>query len=757
MKALKKTALIILALALSLACVLPVFANASQSNLTMSVSSTSVKVGDKVTVTVKLNGQPELANFAGGINFDKTMFNCTSTSSVVIQVYDSELDEWSSRSVDHSSVSEANGGTDPKNGAVGFTIILSAKNNVKIKSKNTTLLTAEFEAIKTGTAQFSLFEHSGAVKDLTYAYDSDPVPNSAKTVTVKNETVTISFNKNGHGSDIDPITVEKGKTATKPADPTETGYLFQGWYKEAACTNAFDWSKSVNESITLYAKWHEHTLVKTAAKAADCEHDGNIEYWSCSECGKYFSDSAGKTEIKKSATVTKALGHNWDGGAVTTEPTCDQKGVKTYTCKRCDKTKTEEIKALGHKWDEGTVTKEPVCATKGEKTYTCTVCGGTKTEEIKAPGHDWTNPTYTWSSDNSKVTATAVCSRDASHKLTETVTTTRTNSLTPCGQEGTATYKAAFKNAVFTQQTRSVKIASVPHTLKHYDAEPVSCEDDGRIEYWYCTVCGKYFTDSAAKTEVKSDALVIEALGHDIQGPVWTWAEDLSKASVAYSCTRCDYKETAEAVITSEGDLRIATAEMVAEKLTDIKRVASDDMVGIASAKNSSGIAAWVAVMNHEAEKLTSEKAAAVQHDELKDAKAEDITVVWQKHLKIADGSEQASVTLKVDDAGEGKEILAYRWDAENGWQLSGFAKNTDSITVSIEGEQEVAVAVRPVTEESSVDPVKPVDPGKNDSDRNADAENSSMLKYIGIGLGAAVLAIAVLLIVKPRKGRHYN
>ena len=141
MKALKKTALIILALALSLACVLPVFANASQSNLTMSVSSTSVKVGDKVTVTVKLNGQPELANFAGGINFDKTVFKCTSTSSVVIQVYDSELDEWSSRSVDHSSVSEANGGTDPKNGAVGFTIILSAKNNVKIKSKNSTTWT----------------------------------------------------------------------------------------------------------------------------------------------------------------------------------------------------------------------------------------------------------------------------------------------------------------------------------------------------------------------------------------------------------------------------------------------------------------------------------------------------------------------------------------------------------------------------------------------------------------------------------------
>jgi uncharacterized repeat protein (TIGR02543 family) len=714
MKTLKKTALIILALALSLACVLPVFANASQSNLTMSVSSTSVKVGDTVTVTIKLRGNPEVSILTGGFMFDKSVFECTSITngSDGANFYLKDSEGEPIRAMTQSSVANANG-----NGKVGFTFSVNLNQNEAVSMRYSAIAVVKLKALKAGTCSFKLYEDTATIPaNGAYAYKSDSA--QSETVTVKNETVTISFDANGHGTAPKAIEVEKGKTATKPADPTATGYLFQGWFKEAACTNAFDWSKNVNESITLYAKWHKHTPVKTEAKAADCEHDGNIEYWSCSECGKYFSDKDGKTEIKKSATVTKALGHDWDAGVVTTEPTCDKEGVKTYTCKRCPETKTEKIKALGH---------------------------------------DWTNPTYTWSSDNSKVTATAVCSRDALHKLTETVTATRTNSLTPCGQEGTATYKATFKNSVFTAQTKVVKIASVPHTLKHYDAEPVSCEDDGRIEYWYCTVCGKYFTDSAAKTEVKSDALVIEALGHDIQGPEWTWAEDLSKASVAYSCTRCDYKETAEAVITSEGDLRIATAEMVAEKLTDIKRVASDDMVGIASAKNSSGIAAWVAVMNHEAEKLTSENAAAVEHDELKDAKAEDITVVWQKHLKIADGSEQASVTLKVDDAGEGKEILAYRWDAENGWQLSGFAKNTDSITVSIEGEQEVAVAVRPVTEEKSVDPVKPVDPGKNVPDRNADAENSSMLKYIGIGLGAAVLAIVVLLIAKPRKGRHYN
>ena len=38
-----------------------------------------------------------------------------------------------------------------------------------------------------------------------------------------------------------------------------------------------------------------------------------------------------------------------------------------------------------HTWDNGTITAEPTCTEKGEKTYTCTVCSATKTEEIAAP------------------------------------------------------------------------------------------------------------------------------------------------------------------------------------------------------------------------------------------------------------------------------------------------------------------------------------------------------------------------------------
>ena len=46
--------------------------------------------------------------------------------------------------------------------------------------------------------------------------------------------------------------------------------------------------------------------------------------------------------------VADKAAHEWDEGAITTEPTCTEDGVKTYTCEVCGKTKTESVTALGH-------------------------------------------------------------------------------------------------------------------------------------------------------------------------------------------------------------------------------------------------------------------------------------------------------------------------------------------------------------------------------------------------------------------------
>ena len=51
-----------------------------------------------------------------------------------------------------------------------------------------------------------------------------------------------------------------------------------------------------------------HTDLKHfPAKAATKTAEGNIEYWYCEGCGKYFSDKDGTKEIKKADTVTAKL------------------------------------------------------------------------------------------------------------------------------------------------------------------------------------------------------------------------------------------------------------------------------------------------------------------------------------------------------------------------------------------------------------------------------------------------------------------
>lgn len=160
--------------------------------------------------------------------------------------------------------------------------------------------------------------------------------------------------------------------------------------------NFVDLDAKYGTDVTGYFKTPSETDIDKLVKIA-CAHnwgegtvtteptctEKGVRTFTCSECG------ATKTED------IEALGHSWDEGKITTEPTCTEKGVKTFTCTRCNITKTEEIEASGHSWDEGKITTEPTCTEKGVKTFTCTKCSQTKTEDVPATGHDWGEWTIT--------------------------------------------------------------------------------------------------------------------------------------------------------------------------------------------------------------------------------------------------------------------------------------------------------------------------------------------------------------------------
>ncbi len=107
----------------------------------------------------------------------------------------------------------------------------------------------------TETAIFNM--QDGKLVSIDYT-DTNPVSahnNGVYTAPVAKATVT--FNMNGHGTAIDPITVDVGSTVNAPAAPAEEGWDFEGWFTDEKCTagNEYDFSTAVTADMTLHAKW----------------------------------------------------------------------------------------------------------------------------------------------------------------------------------------------------------------------------------------------------------------------------------------------------------------------------------------------------------------------------------------------------------------------------------------------------------------------------------------------------------------------
>ena len=92
---------------------------------------------------------------------------------------------------------------------------------------------------------------------------------------------TVHFDMQGHGSaisDLENVTAGSKISAPSPA-PTDAAYDFGGWYKEPACTNAWNFASDVvNETMTLYAKWTPHNFTITYEGLAGASNTNPTSY-----------------------------------------------------------------------------------------------------------------------------------------------------------------------------------------------------------------------------------------------------------------------------------------------------------------------------------------------------------------------------------------------------------------------------------------------------------------------------------------------
>ena len=125
-----------------------------------------------------------------------------------------------------------------------------------------------------------------------------------------------------------------------------------------------------------------HSYSLSAVKPT-CTKKGYTKH-TCVNCGDSFKDS-----------YVDPLGHNWDDGVVTKEPTEKETGLKVYTCIACGVTEEKVLPELSHTHNHQAVVTKPTCTTEGYTTYIC-ACGDQYIDNVTpATGHAWDNGVVT--------------------------------------------------------------------------------------------------------------------------------------------------------------------------------------------------------------------------------------------------------------------------------------------------------------------------------------------------------------------------
>ena len=272
----------------------------------------------------------------------------------------------------------------------------------------------------------------------------------------------------------------QGKDISNEIKPDpRTGYTFGGWNK--ADGTAWDYaSDTVTDNITLYAKWTANTYTVTFDSTGGSAVDAQPVAYG---------------EKAKKPAAPQKTGYAF-GGWYLGDTKYDFAAVVTE-----DMTLTAKWTVCGHKGS----TAQPTCT----DAVKCTVCGST----LPALGHEW-GP-WTSGSDN---THTRACKRDGAHTETKScVDADRDHMCEACGQTisghtgGTATCTAKAVCSVCGKSYGAVDTAN--HDLKHTAAKEPGAFVTGRIEYWTCRTCGKYFADAGGAKEISRDDIIIPRLG----------------------------------------------------------------------------------------------------------------------------------------------------------------------------------------------------------------------------------------------------
>ena len=142
---------------------------------------------------------------------------------------------------------------------------------------------------------------------------------------------------------------------------------------------------NASEAVFKTVKSGHGKLVHHAAVQATCQNTGNIEYWECETCAKYYSDEAAAAEVSLADVIIAKTDHKWS-----VKYTYDKNG-HWHKCEYCDAvTATESHVSSG----EATATQAEYCTVCGY-IITPKKGGGSSGGHVSGGSHSRDNTTET--------------------------------------------------------------------------------------------------------------------------------------------------------------------------------------------------------------------------------------------------------------------------------------------------------------------------------------------------------------------------
>ena len=328
-----------------------------------------------------------------------------------------------------------------------------------------------------------------------------------------------------------PATGSENVQHTEAADPTchdrgNVEYWFcpdcERFFLDEACTQ-------LTNALSIWlGELGSENVTHMEAVAPNCHFEGNVEYWHCADCDRYFLDEACTQLTNYLSTVAPATGSENVKHVEEVAPVCHKNGMQEHWyCEDCgtyflDEACTQIVMMPRFLVIPSEITMEyheavaPTCTEKGMQEYWyCAECDCYFTD---AEGK------YNIARLSLVIDADGVSHDLEHHAAADPV----------CHKNGNVEYWYCAKcdcyfvkvdgNLVNTNAKNVVVLAEA--TLEHSEKTDATCTENGMQEYWYCAECDCYFTDAEGKYNIARLSLVIAAPGHNYVDGVCTECND---------------------------------------------------------------------------------------------------------------------------------------------------------------------------------------------------------------------------------------